>query len=175
MSRNEGLDDKNVRQFSVSQELPSDKKLMTFQNKVNQVNNEIEAGLSNLEKMIEQLKKKRVENSQVQFKIKAQERVKNLEKEFAERRAETQKQREQEEEKKRLQRGRENPKRKASPEKAEEEISTNLVVKVLKEEKSLQKKIEKAVSPVKTKEEDVTQSLIQLEGDFKNKGQLFPP
>ena len=44
------------------------------------MNNDIEAGLSNLENMIEELKKKRVENSQVQFKIKAQERVKNLEK-----------------------------------------------------------------------------------------------
>ena len=64
----------------MSEELPSDKKLLTFQHKVNQVNNEIEAGLSNLERMIDQLKKKRVENSQVQFKIKAQERVKNLEK-----------------------------------------------------------------------------------------------
>ena len=39
----------------------------------------------------------------------------------------------------------------------------------------LQERIEKAVSPEKIKEEDVTQSLIQLEGDFKNKGQQFPP
>ena len=69
-----------MRHFSVSEELPSDKKLLTFQNKVNRVNSEIEAGLSNLERMIDQLKKKRVENSQVQFNIKAQERVKNLEK-----------------------------------------------------------------------------------------------
>ena len=51
-SRPEGLDDKYVKQFSVSEELVSDKKLQNFQEKVDKVNQEIELGLSNLEKMI---------------------------------------------------------------------------------------------------------------------------
>ena len=71
----------------MSEELSGDSKIFMFQEKVNRVNDEIEAGLSNLERMIEDLKKKKVMESQVQFKQKAQERVQKLEREFAERRA----------------------------------------------------------------------------------------
>jgi hypothetical protein len=140
----------------MSEELVSDKCFIVFQEKVNKVNGEIEAGLFNLEKMIAELKRKKVEESQIQSKIKAAERVRLLEREFQERREEfqlrqRQEQAEQEREAERLKQELTRQQRQASPIKGEESpnISTKLIADLIEKEKRLQESIERSNSPVK--------------------------
>ena len=80
------LEDCSIKRFA--EELVQERDISGFQEKVDKVNEEIEAGLTNVERMIEELKKKKVAQSQIQSKVKAAERLQKLEKEFADRRAE---------------------------------------------------------------------------------------